>query len=49
MDLVTAQLVDRFCTEAGQLDDGTSVWFEDVVGHVATAERTRFVSDPLSS
>jgi hypothetical protein len=26
-----------------------AVWFEDVVGYVATAERTRFVSDPSST
>ena len=39
-------LAEQFCTEEGRLRHGSSVWFEDAVGHVSTAERTRFVVDP---
>ena len=30
----------RFCTPAGRFEFGTSLWFEDIVGHRAIAEQT---------
>jgi len=32
----------RFCTPAGHFQFGTSLWFEDIVGHRAIAEQTIF-------
>ncbi len=32
----------KYCSAAGRDEFGTSIWFVDVVGHVSTAERTRF-------
>jgi len=37
--------VEEFFTEEGRLTQGSSIWFEDPVGHVSTAERTWFVLD----
>jgi hypothetical protein len=34
--------VRRFCTPAGHADFGTSLWFEDIVGHRALAEQLIF-------
>jgi hypothetical protein len=34
--------VQRFCSEDGRIAHATSVWFEDVVGHVGTPDRLRF-------
>ncbi|CAN7741324.1 hypothetical protein LJR178_003940 [Variovorax sp. LjRoot178] len=38
-----ADLMANYCSERGRMAHGTSVWFEDVVGHVSTAARTRFI------
>lgn len=35
-------LLLQYCEPAAASDHGTSVWFEDITGHVATAERTLF-------
>jgi hypothetical protein len=44
-DELERALIEQFCTEEGRLTHGSSIWFEDAVGHVSTGERTRFVLD----
>jgi hypothetical protein len=34
--------VRRFCTPQGHIDFGTSLWFEDILGHRALAEQLIF-------
>ncbi|WP_139283237.1 hypothetical protein [Raineyella antarctica] len=38
IDKEMAARIDRLCTPAGHIDYATSLWFEDVVGHVSTAD-----------
>lgn len=42
LDPATIGLVDRYCTPQGRVDYATSLWFEDVVGHLSTPERLEF-------
>lgn len=42
LDVVGESQLLTYCTEEGRSRFGTSIWFEDIVGHVATAERTHF-------
>lgn len=37
-----AEQFKKYCTEEGRLTFGTSIWFEDIVGHMSTAEKTSF-------
>jgi hypothetical protein len=37
--------VDRFCTPRGRMLYATSVWFEDIVGHLATSESLEFTTE----
>lgn len=34
--------IGKFCTQKGRVELGTSIWFEDAVGHVAPADETIF-------
>ncbi|MFN2512441.1 MAG: hypothetical protein ABR568_13615 [Pyrinomonadaceae bacterium] len=34
--------VERYCSAEGRYRYGTSIWFEDIVGHVATPDLVRF-------
>lgn len=36
------KLISRFCSAAGHVDYGTSLWFEDVVGHRSVADTLVF-------
>lgn len=42
-DPAEAEQMAIYCNERGRLDHGTSVWFEDLVGHASTAAHTRFI------
>jgi hypothetical protein len=44
LDASTAKRVGERCSESLRLVFGTSLWFEDVVGHVATADRVEFAT-----
>ena len=48
-DSAEASNIAKYCSERGQAEDGASVWFEDVVGHVSRADLTSFVSTAHSS
>jgi hypothetical protein len=41
---INEALIRQYCSEDGAFRFGTSVWFEDLTGHVATAEKTIFKS-----
>lgn len=40
LDAQSLARVERYCSRAGHMQYATSLWFEDVVGHCATAEET---------
>jgi hypothetical protein len=40
------RLLGRYCTAAGALQYGTSLWFEDLVGHVSVPDALRWVGTP---
>jgi len=42
VDQATADLIARYCTPAGRVAHATSLWFEDVVGHMSPPESLRF-------
>ncbi len=39
---VLEQKVNLYCTEKGSIDFGTSLWFEDVIGHKACSQKLVF-------
>lgn len=41
-DNTIAAALDRFCTPTGRMSSGTSAWFEDIVGHMATPDMIEF-------
>jgi hypothetical protein len=41
-DGATAAELDKYCTALGRVQHGTSIWFEDIVGHRSIAETTVF-------
>ncbi|MGC4098954.1 MAG: hypothetical protein QM706_17735 [Nitrospira sp.] len=38
-----ASTLDQYCSSDGRVNHATSVWFEDIVGHVSTAEQIEFL------
>jgi hypothetical protein len=42
-DAAMEPLVRKYCTPDGRIRFGTSLWFEDVVGHCKIADTTEFV------
>ena len=36
--------IDSLCTDQGHINRGTSVWFEDIVGHLATPQSLEFAT-----
>ena len=43
-NIVTAGLIDLYCTPEGRVWYATSLWFEDVVGHLSTPQALEFAS-----